>query len=252
MFCIGLYEADKLRRGKMRERIVRYAMQTDLEVSILYITDAASQTDIGKYTKQMQTALLSMDSPGYMTLGKLIYQGNPECRICFYKSESCDLEPVLETRPVSFYRWEESAKSLQAQGQGNEDRVFLNKLDLIVRDVLSSGGVFRYETRKNIFLLPLRDILYFQSDLKHVDIHLLDHPDQRIYGRLSDIEQALETNNLSNRFIRIHKSYIVNLQHIALLDKVTHTVAITNGEQLPISNVQYAMAQHALTRSFKE
>lgn len=253
MFCIGLYETEKLRRGKMRERIVRYAMQTDLEVSILYITDAASQTDIGKHTKQMQIALLSMDSPGYMMLGKQIYQGNSECRICFYKSESCDLESVLETRPIGFYRWEERAESPQAlQGKVNEDRVFLNKLDLIVKDVLSSGGVFRYETRKNMFLLPLRDILYFQSDLKYVDIHLLDHPDQRIYGRLSDIEQVLESNNLSNRFIRIHKSYIVNLQHIALLDKMTHTVAITNGEQLPISNAQYAMVQQALSRSFKE
>lgn len=253
MFCIGLYEVDKLRRGKMRERIIRYDIQKDLGISIIYITDSASHTDVGKHAKQMQIALLSMDSPGYMMLGKQIYRENPECRICFYKSESCDLEAVLETRPIGFYRWEEHAESPQVlQDQVNDDRVFLKKLDLIVKDVLSSGGIFQYETRKNMFLIPLQDILYFQSDLKYVDIHLLDHPDQRIYGRLSDIEQVLKSNNLSNRFIRIHKSYIVNLQHIALLDKMAHTVVITNGEQLPISNAQYAMVQQGLSRSSKE
>lgn len=240
------------RRVKMREKIVRYDMQTDIGISILYITGDALRIDVEKHANQMQIALLSMDSPGYLAMGKDIYQVNPQCRICFYKSEKCDLEPVLETRPMGFYRLPEHPEVPQSlRNCRNNDEAFLNKLDFFVRDVLASGDVFRYETRKNIFVLPLRKILYFQSDLKYVDIHLMDHPEQRIYGRLSDIEQVLESDNLSNRFIRIHKSYIVNIQHIALLDKVTHTIALVNGERLPISNAQYAMVQQVLTRPLR-
>lgn len=253
MFCVGVYETDPCRRGIMRERIVRYAMQADFDISLLYITDAASRTEVAKYADRMQIALLCMDSPEYMELGRQIYQSNPDCRICFYKSDSCDLEPVLETRPIGFYRYEKLAQPPQLpQGRGHEDREFMGKLDRIVRDVLASGGVFRYETRKNMFLLPLRNILYFQSDLKYVDIRLLEHPDQRIYGKLSDMEQALERDNLADRFVRIHKSYLVNIRHITLLDKVTHSVVLTNGEQLPISSIQYAAVQQVLNRNGKE
>ena len=253
MFCIGLYETDKSRRGSMRERIVRYAMQADIEVSVLYITGEALPADIGKYAKQMQIALLSMDSPEYLELGKNIYRGNPECRICFYKSEKCDLEPVLEARPIGFYRLRERPEAQGDHRTGTADNPFFgDKLDSFVKDILAAGGAFRYETRKNAFFLPLQDILYFQSDLKYVDIHLRENPDQRIYGRLTDIEQALEKDGLSNRFIRIHKSYLVNIRHIVLLDKVNHTVALISGEQLPVSGAQYAMVQQVLSRLFKE
>lgn len=232
MLCIGLYEPDIERCRKMRERIVGYSVRFNLDFSVYYIMDGAQKPD--KYAPLLHLAFLSLDGENALSLAREIYKANPACRIGYYKSESCDLEPALSARPISFYRWE--------RGNGTFDR----KLGEMLEDILSGGEVFRYETRKTSLNLPVQDILYFQSNLKYVDIVMTD-PEQRhcIFGKLTDLEQLLEEQGLSHRFIRIHKSYIVNRQQVQLLNKTEHGIVLKNGEQLHISNVHYPTVQRA-------
>lgn len=48
-------------------------------------------------------------------------------------------------------------------------------------------------------------------------------------GKISDVEEALAEQD----FVRIHKSYVVNLKHIRNIFK--DTVTLENGEELPLS-----------------
>lgn len=234
MLCIGLYEPDMERCRKMRERIVGYSMRFDLDFSVYYILDGAVKPE--KYAPQLHLALISMDGARALTLAREIYRANPDCRIGYYKSESCDLEPALAARPISFYRWE----------TGNSS--FDKKLGEMLEDILCTGEVFRYETRKTSMTLPVQDILYFQSNLKYVDIFMTDPRQQRsIFGKLTDVEQLLEAQGLLHRFLRIHKSYIVNRQQVLMLNKSEHRLVLKNGEQLHISNVYYPMVQKAFS-----
>ena len=66
-----------------------------------------------------------------------------------------------------------------------------------------------------------------------------------IFGKLTDVELLLEEQGLSHRFLRIHKSYIVNIQQVQLLNKTEHRIVLKNGEQLHISNVYYPLVQRA-------
>lgn len=73
------------------------------------------------------------------------------------------------------------------------------------------------------------DIIYIESLKNYVSIHLVDK--QIItYSTLKHFENELPKNN----FIKIHKSYIVSLEHIVKTDSLS--VYVSNGNNLPIGD----------------
>lgn len=228
MFCIGVYDTRKEKIREMRERLVRCSIQTDRDFDVLWITDASAAEKIETYSLKMQLALISLDSPESRHMGEQIYSFNPDCRICYYKSEKCDLEPLLPSRPISFYLWEK------------EFNTFGRKLEGLLREIMGSGRVFCYETRKTSYVFGVRDILYFQSSLKYVEIHTRSREECSVFAKLSDIERRLKESGLDECFLRIHKSYTVNIIYIETLEKTSHTVRLSGGKRLPVSDTQYA------------
>ena len=62
---------------------------------------------------------------------------------------------------------------------------------------------------------------------------------------ISSLEKALDPK----RFLRIHRSYIVNLERVARIEpygKDTHVVVLNNGAQLPVSRAGYARLRETL------
>ena len=228
LFCIGVYDTRKEIIREMRERLVGCSVRTDRDFEILWMTDASAAEKMETYALKMQLALISLDSPEGRHMGEQIYSFNPDCRICYYKSKKCDLEPLLPSRPISFYLWEQ------------EPDVFGRKLEGLLREITGSGKVFFYETRKTSYVFGVRDILYFQSSLKYVEIHTRSREECSVFAKLSEIERRLKDSGLEECFLRIHKSYIVNIIYIEALDKAGRMVKLSGGEQLPVSDAWYA------------
>lgn len=63
--------------------------------------------------------------------------------------------------------------------------------------------------------LDYRDILYLESSGHRVIIHLLDYPEEIVYAKLDELECCLE----DDRFIRCHKSFLVNMDYVKAADK---------------------------------
>jgi len=64
---------------------------------------------------------------------------------------------------------------------------------------------------------------------------------------ISSLESALDPS----RFLRIHRSYIVNLERVVKVEpyaKDTHVAVLTNGTQLPVSRSGYARLRAFLDR----
>lgn len=102
LFCIGVYDTRKEIIREMRERLVGCSVRTDRDFEILWMTDASAAEKMETYALKMQLALISLDSPESRHMGEQIYSFNPDCRICYYKSKKCDLEPLLPSRPSLF------------------------------------------------------------------------------------------------------------------------------------------------------
>ncbi|MBT9778599.1 hypothetical protein GPL15_19050 [Clostridium sp. MCC353] len=222
---IAVFDTDQTALKQMRKKLIHFAVKKDRDFDVMWFTEAGMDGKMDKYAGNILIALISLDNENGGEIGDRLYGQNPGCRIFYYSSSSRDLEPFLSARPISFCLW------------GQEDEVFFNKLEEVFLEVSRARDVFRHQTRRLSLTLPVRDILYLQSDLKYVRIHMADDTSHDIYGKLSEIEKGL-----NRPFLRIHKSYIVNTMHVRYLDKRERLVYLSDGSRLPVSEAQYENA----------
>lgn len=89
----------------------------------------------------------------------------------------------------------------------------------------------------NIHVIPLEEVIYIESEDDYVMIHTINgkhlkHQTMKFY------EKGLD----SNKFIRIHRSYIVNISKINKIEKFgkdTYQVVLKNGSALKVSRSRY-------------
>lgn len=85
------------------------------------------------------------------------------------------------------------------------------------------------------------NILYIESS-KHKSIfHCVgtDLPRYQIYSKLDDIEQKLSGYD----FLRVHKSYLINMKHICKINN--YTVYLDTGLELPVPRSRFRTAKEA-------
>ena len=229
MICGAVFDTNEESRTRIRQWIIRYLMQASREMDMLWFTEVVSVEKIAKYSSRIHFALICLDDEAGAEVGKKLYSENPTCRICYYRTEPCDLVPLLYSRPISFYLWKQGEKA------------FTQTLDAITNELTTAKDLFQYETRRDLYLIPLRNILYVQSDLKYVVIHTVSGSEERLFAKLSQVE-----DKLNSRFVRVHKSFIVNSDYVTFVDKKEHTVVLAGREHIPVSEAQYEQAMQKL------
>ena len=109
----------------------------------------------------------------------------------------------------------------------------------IIKELLDrQDAYFSYEFERKVYRLPIRDILYFESNLRRIVVHTKASENAVLYGKLDDLSVKYSS------FIRVHKSYLINRRYIRMIS--AGTVVLSNGEVLPVSR-KYA----ALLEEFK-
>lgn len=90
-----------------------------------------------------------------------------------------------------------------------------------------------------VSLVKISDIVYLESEGEYVRIHLADHTTITTLFRLKNMETTLP----SDRFMRVHRSYIVNLQRIR--SYVKGRIFLDDTEEVPIGeNYRDAFQQY--------
>lgn len=102
-------------------------------------------------------------------------------------------------------------------------------LDEIAKDII--GNSYTYRNKQEIICIPYKDILVFSSSVHYVDILAISgHYSQ--YTTLNNI-----ITYLPKEFIRVHRSYIVNIAHI---QKITnHMIVLSNQMTATIGRSYY-------------
>ncbi|MGL5479276.1 MAG: LytR/AlgR family response regulator transcription factor [Clostridium sp.] len=80
---------------------------------------------------------------------------------------------------------------------------------------------------KNQVILKLDEIDYFEANRKKIIVTYSNHNKKEFYSTMGEIEEKLP----ENKFIRIHKSYIINLDKVAAFDNIE--IALKNNIKLP-------------------
>lgn len=100
----------------------------------------------------------------------------------------------------------------------------------------SKNQCFYIKTKTRIVKIPYSNINYFESIQRQVILHGPD--DNNTYAflaKLDDVDVSLP----KNIFCRCHKSMIINLHNVKVLDKSTKQFVLNNGEEVDISKGHY-------------
>lgn len=96
----------------------------------------------------------------------------------------------------------------------------------------------------NIVIVPIHQVFYIEAFDDYVKVHTKDG----FYLKkktMSHYEKVLD----GNQFVRIHRSYLLNLQELTRiepLEKDTHVALLRHGERLPLSASGYARLKEVL------
>lgn len=113
-------------------------------------------------------------------------------------------------------------------------------LNLAIKIIGRNRKKFEYQNGNEYYYIPYTDIMYFASMGRKVKI-ITTSGEREFYGRLQEIDKEL-----SDDFITIHKSYIVNKEYIA---KYTYEmVELFNGTILTISKANRKDIRERLLR----
>lgn len=112
-----------------------------------------------------------------------------------------------------------------------DEKQFQKFFDKAYERIIEDSVFFRFKFNKEVFRIPIKDILYFESDNRIIYL-ITDQTRYRFYGKLNAIEQCLK--NCKTIFLRIHQSYLVNYNYIKRMGFTE--IELFNKKILPISD----------------
>ncbi len=117
------------------------------------------------------------------------------------------------------------------------------KIDQLSRVFLDK---FPVSSMKGTDYIKLREISHFQADGSYSKIHTLNNKTYTISKNLKEVEEQLN----STMFFRVHKSYLINLEHIKKLSpsKDGGTVMMSNDAVLEIARSRKALFLELLNK----
>lgn len=91
------------------------------------------------------------------------------------------------------------------------------KLKMVMDRIVKSfdEDVYPVKHRSSIIRVPLNDITFVESINSKCIVHTVGGKEYPVYKRLGDIEQELN----DSRFLRCHRSFLVNMNYIVGVDK---------------------------------
>lgn len=114
------------------------------------------------------------------------------------------------------------------------------KLPAYYRDALAelSRGrrTLQFSVNGEPYSVPCKDILYLESNQRVIYLYTVNplQAGDHFYGKLEDLTRELEPEG----FLRIQKSYLVNMAHIRKLNY--DRVILSSGKELTVSQKRYA------------
>lgn len=106
----------------------------------------------------------------------------------------------------------------------------LSVFNTAMRIINKGNQYFDYQFRHASYKVPIKDILYFESENRKINIITVDQI-HTFYGTLDDVFEKVKQYN----FLDIHKSYLVNYNYIVKFEY--RQITLTNQTVLPISQM---------------
>lgn len=191
------------------------------------------------YALQPDIVFLDIEMPGYSGLEILDFFGKDQInfKIIFvtayneYALNAFELSAVdYLVKPLQLEDLKRALKKLETSPPQAMEALRSNLSKDEPKKILinSSGGYV---------FVNAADILYIKADGSYSDIIMTDGDHHYVTKRIAEFERLQEMRN----FLRIHRSQIINVDHIAKISRIDGgTVTMSNGDELSISKEKRA------------
>lgn len=220
MLHIAIVEDDAVMRRFLREKLSEYftAERCPAEYDLFSSGDSFLASAREHYL--FDAVFLDIEMPGTegIETARRFIRMQPESRIIFVSNRE-DL--VYDTFAVRPFRFLPKSRLQQRLPEAVEALIEESRSSLADRLIFSNST-------GDMFSFSQRTIVYIEARNKDCRIVTADG-EQDVRCRLTDIEGKLPRD----KFIKIHRSYIVNASYIYLIGRLS--ITLTTGEELPLS-----------------
>ena len=161
---------------------------------------------------------IEMGKEDGITVARRIMEWDKNILIIYVTSHESYMQESFAVRPFRFL--------VKPVGESKLEKCFLEAYE----EVSGNDSYFRYSYQRMNHKIPIRDILYFESNRRKISI-VTQKGDFELYGKLNEIEESLKISKAA--FLRVHQSYLVNYKYVEGLGY--DFVVMDNGKRISIS-----------------
>lgn len=163
-------------------------------------------------------------------VAEVIRQVKPNAIIIF-------MSRYIEYMPKTFH-----LKAFQFLLKPIDDSLMYTELMRAVNEYRHLGKSFVFATHNGREIIHANDIIYIETSYDQYKINTVDKPH---YGN-TRLLYYVKTTIKEHSFYQIHRSYLINLNHIVKYDR--ETVTMSNGDVLAIARNKYSAFQKHLLK----
>ena len=149
-------------------------------------------------------------------------------------------------KPFSKDRFDKALQKWMQQREQNKTEIAQNNTQALVSETRSpeESSLVVVKNGSNIRIIPAQDIMYIEAYDDYVKIFTKDtyHLKKKT---MSHFEEVLDKTD----FLRVHRSYILNLQQITKIEaseKGSHIALLKSGVKIPLSRMGYGKLKEVL------
>lgn len=190
------------------------------------------------HTKKIDLMFLDIKMPGLTDLDMLKTLSNPPKVILTTAFSEFAVESYeygisdYLLKPVSFERFLKAVNKL----------LLPKNIDFPIVEPISTSSkatFMFFKADKRIYKFYLSEIVFFEGYGNYVKVHIQKQNTIMVLDKLSELEEKLP----SDKFIRVHKSFIVNLSHITIIEG---NIIKVEQKEIPVSKTYKEILMNAL------
>ena len=219
MYKIGICDDDKVLCAALEEQLYELSKELSIKAEVdVWYSGEGIQNDLKKGTVLDLLFLdIELVQKNGIAVGNFIRNEleDMQTHIVYISSKESYAMQLFKIQPLDFLVKPVPAEQIR--------EVLLRS----VKQKRSTDTYFQYQKGNSVYRVPVKDIVYFMSMDKKIQIVKKDGKEE-FYGKLKNIAE-----NLPAEFIMIHQSYIIHQCYVS--EYSYETVRMVNGENLNIS-----------------
>lgn len=220
MLNMAICDDDIQTTGRMEMLIQKIAKRNfvDTEIEVFWNGEGLVDAVIDGDCFDIIYLDIEMDKEDGISAAKRIRMYDKNVLIVYVTSHENHMKESFSVRPFQFLVKPVSEKQMEVCFKTAHE------------DINGGDFYFRYSYQRVNHKVPVRDILYFESNKRKVSI-VTEKDTFVLYGKLNEIENSLKRCKVS--FLRVHQSFLVNYKHV---DRQGYDfVVLDNGKKISIS-----------------